>query len=107
MRVLEEVSTITAKGQTTVPKSVRQILGIDCGGQVGFRVEDDRVTLHPVEPERQDPVVGQFLDFLAKDMEQRPGAVTALSKGFAARIASLTKGKKVDIDAPIEGPVDL
>lgn len=107
MPILEEISTITAKGQTTVPKAVRQILGIDYGGQIAFRVEDGQVTLHPVGEEHDDPVLGRFLDFLAKDIEQRPEAVTALSKNFAARMASLTKGKHVDVDVAIEGPVDI
>lgn len=107
MPVLEEVSTITAKGQTTVPKAVRQILGIDYGGQIAFRVEGGHVTLHSVEAEHDDPVVGRFLNFLAKDIEQRPRAVAALSREFAARMSSLTKGKKVDVDAPIEGPVEF
>ena len=107
MPVLEEVSTITAKGQTTVPKAVRQILGISYGGRVAFRVEGSRVTLHPVDAEHADPVLGRFLEFLANDIEQRPAAVTALSRDFAARLASLTKGKRVDVDAAIEGPVDL
>ena len=35
--LLEEISTITAKGQTTVPKSVRQALGVDYGGRIAFR----------------------------------------------------------------------
>jgi len=107
MRILEEVSTITTKGQTTVPKAVRQVLGIDYGGKIAFRVEGKQVTLHPVEDGHDDPLIGQFLAFIAKDIAQRPGAVTALSKAFATRMASLTKGKKVDVDAPIEGPVDL
>ena len=29
---LEEISTITAKGQTTIPKAVRQALGVGYGG---------------------------------------------------------------------------
>jgi antitoxin PrlF len=107
MRILEEVSTITAKGQTTVPKAVRKILGIDYGGQVGFRVEGDQVTLHPVDVEHEDPLVGRFLDFLAKDMGQRPAALVPLSRSFAARLTSITKGKRVDLDAPIDGPVGL
>ena len=42
---LEEFSTITAKGQTTVPKAVRQALGVDYGGRIAFRVGDDDVTV--------------------------------------------------------------
>ena len=35
---LEEISTITAKGQTTIPKAVRQALGVNYGGHIAFRV---------------------------------------------------------------------
>ena len=36
--VVEEVCTITAKGQTTVPKAVRQALGVGYGGRIAFRL---------------------------------------------------------------------
>lgn len=107
MRVLEEVSTITAKGQTTVPKSVRKVLGVDVGGHIAFRVEGKRVTLVSVEEAHEDPVVGNFLDFLAHDLERRPEAIKPLSREFAVRMAALAKGAKVDLEAPIDGPVDL
>jgi AbrB family looped-hinge helix DNA binding protein len=42
---LEEISTITAKGQTTIPKAVRQALGVDYGGRIAFRVSDGGVTI--------------------------------------------------------------
>jgi antitoxin PrlF len=29
--IIEKTSTITAKGQTTVPNAVRQVLGVDYG----------------------------------------------------------------------------
>ena len=107
MPILEELSTITAKGQTTVPKSVRQLLGVKEGGEIAFRVEGQRVTVVPVGDPHEDPVVGKFLTFLAKDIERRPQAVKPLSSDFAARMASLAKGTKVDLDAPIDGDVDL
>jgi antitoxin PrlF len=37
--LLEEIGAITAKGQTTAPKSVRQALGVDYGGRITFRVD--------------------------------------------------------------------
>lgn len=107
MPILEEVSTITAKGQTTVPKAVRQVLGVDYGGQIAFRVEGDQVTVHRADEGHEDPVVGRFLEFLARDIEKRPEAVKPLSREFAARLTSLTKGKRIDLEAPIEGAVDL
>jgi bifunctional DNA-binding transcriptional regulator/antitoxin component of YhaV-PrlF toxin-antitoxin module len=41
---IEEISTITAKGQTTVPKAIRQALGVDYGGRIAFRVSGKGVT---------------------------------------------------------------
>ena len=38
--IIEETSTITAKGQTTVPKAVRQALGVDYGGKIAYRIEE-------------------------------------------------------------------
>lgn len=72
MQVLKKISTITSKGQTTVPKAARQILGIDYGGEIAFRVENGTVTVHAVETKHEDPVVERFLWFLARDIEKRP-----------------------------------
>lgn len=107
MPIIVERSTITAKGQTTVPKAVRQFLGVREGDEIAFRVEGQRVTVVPVGATHEDPVVEKFLSFLAKDLEQRPEAVQPLSKGFAARMKSLSKGTKVDLNEPIDGDVAL
>jgi antitoxin PrlF len=107
MPIIEERSTITAKGQTTVPKAIRQVLGVKEGDEIAFRVEGQRVTVVPVGAPHEDLVVGKFLSFLAKDIEKRPEALKSLSKDFAARMEALVKGAKVDLDAPIDGDVDL
>jgi antitoxin PrlF len=70
-------------------------------------VDGDQVTVRKANEREDDPVVGKFLDFLAKDVERHPAAVKPLSRTFAARLSSLTKGKKVDLDELIEGSVDL
>jgi antitoxin PrlF len=100
---LEEISTITAKGQTTVPKAVRQALGVDYGGRIAFRVDGRGVTLARAEPQ-EDPAIDRFL---ADDLKARPEAVKALSPDLAARIAALTAGVAVDLDAEIVGDVSL
>ena len=105
--LLEEVSTITAKGQTTVPRAVRRALGVDYGGRIAFRVDAGGVTVHRAETADDDPVIGGFLAFLAEDLRRRPEAVTALSAALAGRIAALTQAVAVDLAAPIEGEVDL
>lgn len=103
---IEEVSTITAKGQTTIPKAVRQALGVDYGGKIAFRVDKRGVTVVRVE-EDADPAIERFLEFVADDIRKHPEAVKALSPDLAARIAALTEGMEVDLDAAIDGDVSL
>ena len=104
---LEEISTITAKGQTTIPKSVRQALGVDYGGRIAFRVSDGGVTVCRADDETEDPAIETFLGFLADDLKRHPEAVKALPPDLAARIASLTADMPVNLDDGIDGDVAL
>lgn len=107
--LLKEESTITAKGQTTVPKAVRQALGVDYGGRIAFFVDDQhRVYVEKAAEQASDPVVDRFLAFLAQDMAKHPGAsIVALPPALRDRIASLTGNMDVDLDAGIDGDVVL
>lgn len=105
--LLKEVSTITAKGQTTVPKSVRQALGVEYGDRIAFVVDEHGVTVERADAAEADPVIDNFLAFLASDMKRRPEAIAGFPPSLAKRIAGLTKGIAVDLDAPIDGKVDL
>ena len=103
---LEEISTITAKGQTTVPKAVRQALGVDYGGRIAFRVSDGGVTGCRADT-GEDPVTEPFLVFLAADIKAHPQAIKALTPDLAARTASLTGDMTVNLDDEIDGDVAL
>lgn len=107
--MLKEESTITAKGQTTVPKSVRQALGVDYGGRITFVVDDQRrVYVERAAEEASDPVVDRFLEFLAQDMRKHPGtSVAALPASLRDRVAALVGDMDVDLDAGIDGDVAL
>ena len=104
---VEETSKITAKGQTTIPKAVRQALGVDYGGRIVFQVERHQVTVRRADEDDADPVVERFLAFLARDLEHRPHAIIPLDPDLAARLASLTGTADVDPDVPITGEVSL
>lgn len=109
--VVEEVCTITAKGQTTVPKTVREALGVGHGGRIAFRVEGRRVTVHALTPEGDDadPALAPFLVLLEADLAARPAeAVRPLPQALAGRLEALAaEVGEVDLDAPIEGEVSL
>lgn len=107
MPVVEEACTITAKGQTTVPKAVRQALGVGYGGRIAFRVEGHTVTVHALpEDETSDPALAPFLTLLEADLAGRPAdAVRPLTLALVRRLEALTG--EVDPDAQIEGDVAL
>ncbi|MEN9798502.1 MAG: hypothetical protein RL653_2198 [Pseudomonadota bacterium] len=107
MATIEERSTLTAKGQTTVPRAIRQFLGLKEGDELAFRVEGQQVVVVAVEAEHEDPIVGEFLRFLARDMAKRPRALEPLSREFAGRVRKLVKGTRVNLEAPIDGDVEL
>ncbi len=107
MPVVEEFCTITAKGQTTVPRAVRQALGVGYGGRIAFRVEGHSVTVHALPEENaSDPALAPFLALLEADIAGRPAStVLPLTSALASRMEALTG--EADPDAPIEGEVAL
>ena len=44
----EDTSTVTAKGQVTIPSKLRKALGFSPGKKVAFHLEDGKITLEPV-----------------------------------------------------------
>jgi antitoxin PrlF len=107
MPVIEEICTITAKGQTTVPKAIRQALGVSYGDRISFRVEDGIVSVHAVAEPREDPALAPFLALLEQDIAARPQALVLLTSELTARMTAATEGVDSDPDAPIEGDVAL
>lgn len=50
--------SVTSKGQVTIPKDVRQKLGIRAGSRVIFRVVGDHVEMKPVSTPADVPTSG-------------------------------------------------
>lgn len=103
---IEEASTITAKGQTTVPKRVRQALGVDFGGKIVFRVAGGRVTVHNLAVEHRDPALGRFLKLLEADISAGRN-IRNLPKQTVASLRRILKQVGVDLETPLDGDVDL
>jgi AbrB family looped-hinge helix DNA binding protein len=53
-----DTTTLTSKGQVTIPKSVRQQLGLRQGSKVAFVVEGDHAVLRPAVTARALPPSG-------------------------------------------------
>lgn len=100
-------SKITSKSQTTVPRGVRQALGVGPGDELGYIIEGDRAVLVKVTDEDQDEALGAFLDLLERDIRQHPERIRGISPELVARVRDLTSQDRVDLDEPIYGPVSL
>lgn len=103
---MEKTCTITAKGQTTVPKVVRQALGVDCGGKIAYRIEDGRVSVHNPQAEQRDPALAAFLRLIEKDIAAGRN-IRDLPAGVAAALRRAMKEIRVDLDEKLKGDVDL
>jgi len=102
----ETVSKITAKGQTTVPKAVRQALGVDYGGRIAYRIEQGRVILKRAGVEHRDPALRGFLKLMAADIATGRN-LKDLPADLQRALRKALKQGKADLDTPIEGEVDL
>ena len=108
MAVIEKDAKVTAQGQTTVPASIREALGVEPGDRITFSVENDgSVSVRRTEDGR-DPAIGAFLEFLAKDIEQRPDAIEPLTASLEANLRELTARTVIDRENDrIRGSVGL
>jgi antitoxin PrlF len=69
MPSIHAVATLTAKGQITLPKSIRQALGVDAGGKVVFDIKGSEVVVSRVDEEsEEDPAIAGFLAVLERDI---------------------------------------
>ena len=100
---LEIDSTLTDRYQTTVPESVRRALKLRKRDKIHYSIlPDGAVLLSRANHDRgEDPVLGQFLTFLAQDIANNPQRIQVLDAGLATRIQALTGGFAVDMDAPL------
>ncbi len=100
---LEVESTLTDRYQTTVPEMVRRSLRLGKRDKVHYSIRPNgEVVLSRAEvSETDDPVLGQFLGFLSRDIAEHPERLQALDASFVRRMQSLTTGIEVDLDAPL------
>ena len=100
---LEVESTLTDRYQTTVPEMVRRSLRLGKRDKVHYsiRPNGEVVISRAQVSETDDPVLGQFLNFLSHDIAEHPERLQALDASFVQRLQSLTMGIEVDLDAPL------
>jgi antitoxin PrlF len=101
-------SRITSRSQTTIPRGVREALGIRPGQDIGYIIEGGEVrVVNATHAGHDDPVVRAFLKFLEQDLREHPEHVETLPASLVERARALTRQVRIDHDAPIQGAVSL
>ena len=100
---LDVESTLTDRYQTTVPETVRRALRLRKRDKIHYTIRPSgEVVLTRAEAaEGDDPVLGQFLGFLARDIASHPERLQAVDAGLVQRLHSLVGGIEVDLDAAL------
>jgi antitoxin PrlF len=100
---LDAESTLTDRYQTTVPETVRRALRLGKRDKIHYAVRPNgEVVLTRAEASKgDDPVLGQFLGFLARDIASHPERLRAVDAGLVQRLQSLVGGIEVDLDAAL------
>jgi len=102
---IHEESTLTSKGQITLPKAIRQALGVTTGEKVSFELRGSEVIVTRANADHEDPAIGAFLGLLEQDVRQGKHVGTLPDDLARAMLANL--GHPADLDEHIEGEVAL
>lgn len=109
MHSIQAFATITSKGQITLPKPIRQALGVDVGSKVAFELNTHgQVMVSRVEAQHEDPAIETFLGFLAADL-QAGRNLSSLPDDLLQSMLTLshTPGAAAPSDENIDGDVAL
>jgi len=100
---LEAESTLTDRYQTTVPETVRRALRLRKRDKIQYLIRPggEVVLTRASDAEANDPLLGQFLGFLARDIATHPERLQSVSSSFVHRVQSLVGEVNVDLDAPL------
>jgi len=100
---LEVESTLTDRYQTTVPETVRRALRLGKRDKIHYtiRAGGEVVLTRATLDQADDPVLGQFLGFLAQDIARHPDRLQAVNTATYQHIRTLVGGVEVDLDAPL------
>ncbi|MBD2776187.1 type II toxin-antitoxin system PrlF family antitoxin [Iningainema tapete] len=95
-------STLTDRYQTTIPDAVRKVLGLNKRDKICYTIQPDgQVVISRADNTESDPVLGQFLNFLARDIEKNPQHIQVISSDLVSHVQSLVAEVDLDLDAPL------
>ncbi|GAC17499.1 hypothetical protein GARC_0518 [Paraglaciecola arctica BSs20135] len=85
-----------------MPSSVRQALHLEKKDKIKYAIQSDgSVVISRAASQQNDPIIGEFLAFIARDMLANPGKVEPLSASMRESVDALVQGVEIDLDAPL------
>ena len=100
--IIVSESTLTDRYQTTVPEPIRKALHLHKREKIRYTIQSNgAVLLSRAEEGDVDPVISQFLTFLASDMTKHPERLKMLNKDLVSHVSSLVSDVDIDLDAPL------
>jgi len=95
-------SSITERFQTTIPKGVREALGLRRGDTLAYEVRGEEVVVRRrPEHEGDDPALTAFLDLLERDIAARPEHLRRVPEALVRHGRELVGRVEVDFDAAL------
>ena len=95
-------SSVTERFQTTIPKGVREALGLRRGDTLAYEVRGEEVVVRRrPEHEGDDPVLVAFLDLLERDIAAHPERLQRVPDALVQRGQELVDGVEINFDAAL------
>ena len=101
--ILEVESSLTERYQTTVPETVRDVLKLGKRDKIHYTIRSsgEVVLTRATALQGDDPMLGQFLGFLAGDIAKHPERLQSVDAGLVRRLQTLVGDIAVDFDAAL------
>ena len=100
-------SSLTNRYQTTIPEMVRKALNLKKRDKIRYTLQSDgSVIISRIDQDENDPVLTQFLTFIANDVSQNPKNVSSLSTELVERILPLVSDVVIDFNSPLSDEDD-
>lgn len=104
MQPIQNTATVTSKGQITLPKFVRQTLGVDTGSKLAFTLQDGAIVVSRADTARHtDPAITGFLHMLEQDISHGRQIAALPSELLEAMRAAVSRddAESVEIDGEV------
>lgn len=100
-KIFQAASTLTDRYQTTIPEPIREILHLGKRDKITYTIDENGKVLISRANE-DDPILGDFLNFLANDIKRNPSQIRSMDPILIKRAQKLISGIEVDLDAPLD-----